>query len=347
MDKVFWSFCIPSYNRAEATRKTVLSILEYDTKDIEVVVVDNCSSDNTVELIENIGDSRIRCVVNEMNLGAAGNFLESLKHAEGEYLFVLLSRETINADKIGEMTEYVKENSPVMMYCGEDNIDKDNILMPKGKKSLEKLAYRGLHPTGFVFKREEIVQILQRYNPKFAYDVFGYFPHDFLAAEMALKGNCVLYNKKIRNRVSKEYLTNSKSAMKEPVADVWFLPEERIKQFEKYVHHLESLEIDDQVFNSILVRTYMGQLMYATFLYKEYRSDAITCAHYNIPTRIVTVKEMADTYRLMRKKVKSYLSDSKKTISFTSRMLFCFSGSLCLARRIMHHMKKKIRKGKI
>jgi glycosyltransferase involved in cell wall biosynthesis len=53
-DNPFLSICIPTYNRVHKTLSLVTSILEYDDVDIEVVVLDNCSSDNTEIVLSNI-----------------------------------------------------------------------------------------------------------------------------------------------------------------------------------------------------------------------------------------------------------------------------------------------------
>lgn len=56
----FLSICIPTYNRAEVVYKTVRNILNYNGNNIEIVVSNNCSSDNTEELLLEIKDKRVK-----------------------------------------------------------------------------------------------------------------------------------------------------------------------------------------------------------------------------------------------------------------------------------------------
>ena len=54
------SVCIPAYNNAAYIKDTVMSILEQTYQNIELVVVDDCSTDNTVEVLETIQDERLK-----------------------------------------------------------------------------------------------------------------------------------------------------------------------------------------------------------------------------------------------------------------------------------------------
>jgi glycosyltransferase involved in cell wall biosynthesis len=80
------SVCIPVYNGADTIEKTIDSVLTQSYSDFECVVVDNCSSDSTVEKVASYQDPRIRIVRNETNVGLVGNHNKSVEVARGELI---------------------------------------------------------------------------------------------------------------------------------------------------------------------------------------------------------------------------------------------------------------------
>jgi glycosyltransferase involved in cell wall biosynthesis len=81
------SICIPAYNGGHLISRAIESCLNQTYTNLEIVIVDDCSSDNTVEIIKNFQskDQRIKFFRNESNLGLALNFFETFKKSSGEY----------------------------------------------------------------------------------------------------------------------------------------------------------------------------------------------------------------------------------------------------------------------
>lgn len=79
------SICIPVYNGAKTILETLKSVTSQTYKDFEIIVVDNASTDNTVELVNSVRDNRIKLYVNEKNIGGGGNLEECKKRASGDY----------------------------------------------------------------------------------------------------------------------------------------------------------------------------------------------------------------------------------------------------------------------
>lgn len=80
------SVCIPAYNNAEYIAETIQCILDQTLTDLELVICDDHSKDNTVEVIKSFDDPRIRLIINEKNLGMSGNWNNCLKHCRGKYI---------------------------------------------------------------------------------------------------------------------------------------------------------------------------------------------------------------------------------------------------------------------
>jgi glycosyltransferase involved in cell wall biosynthesis len=83
--------CIPTYNYAAYLGDAIGSVLQQTHTDVEVVVVDNCSTDGTGPLVDGWlrRDKRVRYVRNDTNVGMARNFNLALQQARGEYVKVL------------------------------------------------------------------------------------------------------------------------------------------------------------------------------------------------------------------------------------------------------------------
>lgn len=80
---------IPVFNGENYIRECVGSVLRQTEDNFELVIVDNCSTDRTLEVLAGYNDGRIRIIRNELNLGATRNFNRCAESAYGKY-FVLL-----------------------------------------------------------------------------------------------------------------------------------------------------------------------------------------------------------------------------------------------------------------
>ncbi|MDE5096162.1 MAG: glycosyltransferase [Trichodesmium sp. St11_bin5] len=82
--------CLPTYNSGEFLRYAIDSILEQTFTDFELIISDDCSTDNTPEIIRSYleKDSRIQYLQNSHNLGLFPNWNRCLESASGEYITV-------------------------------------------------------------------------------------------------------------------------------------------------------------------------------------------------------------------------------------------------------------------
>ena len=192
LNEPFLSVIVTSYNRAEITKMTVESILKYEGSDLDCVVVDNHSDDNTVELLSEINDPRLKIHVNDHNIGHNANLLECWKYADGEYAFLLLSREVMHSDKVPNLINFLNEHKPNFMYCAYDKSDESKTKFFKsGEEAFNHFAYQTLHPSGYTFKTELIKKFLENKDTSKAYENFGYLPLDFAAAEITYGGGVI------------------------------------------------------------------------------------------------------------------------------------------------------------
>lgn len=82
------SVCMATYNGARFVCEQLDSILYQISHNDEIVIVDDCSKDNTVDLIRAYSDTRIRIFCNSENLGVNKTFEKAISLACGEYIFL-------------------------------------------------------------------------------------------------------------------------------------------------------------------------------------------------------------------------------------------------------------------
>jgi len=80
------SVIIPTYNRALLIRRAIASVLRQTYQDFEIIVIDDCSDDNTHVMVENFKDKRIRYIKHLENKGSAAARNTGIKIAQGEYI---------------------------------------------------------------------------------------------------------------------------------------------------------------------------------------------------------------------------------------------------------------------
>ncbi len=84
-----FSVCIPLYNAEAIVGETIASILAQTFSDFELVIVDDCSTDNSETVVRSFGDARIRFHRNETNLGYAANVARCCDLARGTYIYLM------------------------------------------------------------------------------------------------------------------------------------------------------------------------------------------------------------------------------------------------------------------
>lgn len=83
------SVCIPAYNAAPWIAGTIESVLAQTRRDFELIILDDCSEDDTLEIVRRYDDPRIRLLVHERNLGAEAAWNRLLEEARGRFVKLL------------------------------------------------------------------------------------------------------------------------------------------------------------------------------------------------------------------------------------------------------------------
>lgn len=98
MEDLKFSILMPAYNGASVIKDTLKSILSQSYSNFEIIVQDDASNDNTIEVVKSIGDNRIKIYKNEKNLGYSKN-LNSLSAKAQSDIIYLMGQDDILAEE--------------------------------------------------------------------------------------------------------------------------------------------------------------------------------------------------------------------------------------------------------
>ncbi|MCI8752408.1 MAG: glycosyltransferase family 2 protein [Lachnospiraceae bacterium] len=193
----FLSICIPTYNRAEVVYKTVRNILNYNGNNIEIVVSNNCSSDNTEELLLEIKDKRVKYFKNNYNNGYE-NIISVLTYASGEYLLLCSDEDDVVLDKLPVIMEILQQESPAIMLCGVSAYGKPyvkhrNGVYEKGYHALREFGYGTSYISGYIYNKAIMKKVMGKIYGTNINKRFGYgFCFSNLAREMLGIGKLIM-----------------------------------------------------------------------------------------------------------------------------------------------------------
>lgn len=109
------SVIVPAYNASEFISESVDSILTINSNQIEIIVVDDGSKDNTFEVLSNISDTRIR-VLRKNNGGVSSARNCGLKYAQGEYITFLDADDLVDSHVLEKIINCMDDKNDVIYY---------------------------------------------------------------------------------------------------------------------------------------------------------------------------------------------------------------------------------------
>lgn len=119
------SIVMPSYNTAKYIADSIKSVQNQTYPNWELIIVDDCSTDDTDKIVESIQDQRIYYIKNEMNSGAAFSRNRALREARGRWIAFLDSDDLWSPQKIEKQIHFMKENGYAFSYTKYEEIDSD------------------------------------------------------------------------------------------------------------------------------------------------------------------------------------------------------------------------------
>ena len=110
MNENLVSIIMPAYNSEKYIANSINSVIRQTYKSWELIVVDDCSTDGTSNVILNFGDERIHLLRNERNSGAAISRNRALREAKGKWIAFLDSDDIWHPEKLERQLKFMLKN---------------------------------------------------------------------------------------------------------------------------------------------------------------------------------------------------------------------------------------------
>jgi glycosyltransferase involved in cell wall biosynthesis len=173
MDKLV-SILIVVYNAEKFIEKTIKSCLSQSYDELEILILDNSSTDQSVKIIENMGSDKIRLYKGKNNLGPYNGLNYLLEKAKGKYIAIQDHDDIWLPDKIKSQVEFLDKNLD-FIACGTDVY---YFFEERDELALKKLAPepRYVNHTSLMFR-----------NSGFRYNLEKLFPDEYFEKEIIAK----------------------------------------------------------------------------------------------------------------------------------------------------------------
>lgn len=196
--KPLLSICITVYNQSKLLKWNLENILKYQNDDIEVLISDNCSTEDIKGIVYSYNDSRVKYTKTQMNYGQDGNIFHALEEASSDYVYLFRTRDTILVEEINYVLEKIKLFPEVayMRFSGRgENGEKKLPLKDKvyvsGKQLVCGHERMGIHPSGEIYNKKYLDKDLLNSFRQFIVDRFpknnAYLAHILLRIYLSNK----------------------------------------------------------------------------------------------------------------------------------------------------------------
>lgn len=140
------SIIMAAYNSEKTIGQAIASALAQTYENIELIVIDDCSSDGTVEAVQKYieQDSRVRLLRNDQNSGVSLTRKKGIENAKGEWLALLDSDDMWTRDKLAKQIALQKKTGAVLLYTGSAFMNEDGKKLTWTMHVPEKVTFRQL-----------------------------------------------------------------------------------------------------------------------------------------------------------------------------------------------------------
>ena len=126
MSKPEVSVLLPVYNEENYLHQSINSILNQTYKNFELIIIDDGSTDKSIDIINSYNDSRIILIKNEKNLHIAKSLNKGFKQANGVYIARIDGNDIANNTRFEKQVDYLNNNNNcAVVFCPVMKIDQD------------------------------------------------------------------------------------------------------------------------------------------------------------------------------------------------------------------------------
>lgn len=159
------SVIVPTYNSQSYIEETLRSVCEQTYTELEIIIVDDCSTDNTVSIVQSINDPRFILIRQKINGGAGAARNAGVEIATGRYIAFLDSDDLWLPAKTETQIEFMKNNKVASCYALYSLIDECGINFGTCGEISTSLTYKQLLPhnpirtSSFIYNAHELGKI--------------------------------------------------------------------------------------------------------------------------------------------------------------------------------------------
>ena len=207
------SIIMPSWNTAKWIGESIGSVINQTYQNWELIIVDDCSTDNTDEVVQSYNDKRIKYLKNEVNSGAALTRNRAIREAQGEWVAFLDSDDLWAPQKLEKMLEFMTTNGYSFAYHEYEKIDEEskplNIYVSGPKVVTKRKMYNYGYPGCLTFiysaKKHGLIQVKDiKKNNDYA-----------ILLKLCKLDNCYLLNENLASyRIRKKSISHDKLSKK-------------------------------------------------------------------------------------------------------------------------------------
>lgn len=174
------SVVMPAYNCEKTINEAVESVLNQTYSDFELLIIEDCSKDQTRKVAERLAskDARVKLLINEKNSGASYSRNRGVKEAKGEWIAFLDSDDMWKADKLEKQLEFAHNNQEtVLFYTASEFMTEDGkrysyIMEAQKKISYKELLRKNLVSCSSVLVKSEVMKKIEMPGDEMSEDYF-------------------------------------------------------------------------------------------------------------------------------------------------------------------------------
>jgi glycosyltransferase involved in cell wall biosynthesis len=253
--------------------------LDNSFKNIEIIVSDNASSDDTSNVVKEINDPRIRYFSNDINYGAVYNIIKVLEYALGEYVVYLSDEDNLFIDNILFEIEQNFHKKPLQIFGVIYNFRGEvyHPVLPgdysMGPSSLYRLGFGSTYLTGMVIRRDSINfnEIYYQYDlPKHGY-LNHVYPQNFILNMNLLRGLTI-----VSERAFGSMRDHGKNFILPVNGSHYFSLDNRLLQFKTNIQFVSEFVINDlEMKERIILKLYKRFIGSLSSFRKFYKDEKI------------------------------------------------------------------------
>ena len=163
MNIPFFSICIETKNRSSTIERSLISVLNQDCRDFELILVDNSSTDNTIEIANKFFNSvsfqkkPFKYLIKNSSVNDLENWNKPIEFASGKYIAYLEGDDSFLEDHLSYAKMILQENTKIGLYfaksLGKENFNLDGIIQLNSCDFLNEILLRAPAPSSMIFKR--------------------------------------------------------------------------------------------------------------------------------------------------------------------------------------------------